>query len=304
MRIYIRELFSMTVCLPVLLLSCAGKEAKRYTAEEAGYWNGALEIGIAQGSCVIGTTVTVTHSVPRFYNPGRSPWSPSRRVETEQVYVDSLESSPLHLGARNWVALGQKLETILPPAALADFHLAARALIAEQAQLSGLPEFHSGSDAGVVSRRSANGAPPSGEELKAEALREALRIRAQEACAAYEGYLEVVNARDELDVQGPDHRLMFRPHLSPVSAGLSSEQGFAVDVDLSIPTPIGDVSYERIESKGVRRLIVRSDGMSRHFMLDRPFSLFVPSDYGVSVSNPEVDTLLIEVVQRAGDIRG
>lgn len=46
----------------------------------------------------------------------------------------------------------------------------------------------------------------------------------------------------------------------------------------TIPTPLGEFSIARSESKGVTKLVIESDGKQRFFRLDRPFTVYLPKN--------------------------
>lgn len=66
--------------------------------------------------------------------------------------------------------------------------------------------------------------------------------------------------------------------------------------EFSVSTPAGDFSLSQANSTGVKKLIIKSSGKERYFSLEnKPFNIFVPSKYGVSVSY-DSNVLVIEVV--------
>jgi hypothetical protein len=72
-----------------------------------------------------------------------------------------------------------------------------------------------------------------------------------------------------------------------MSVGLNSRGKFSVAVTDSINTPVGSFSASLAPSDATfpKRLVIVADGYERRFLLDRPFKVFVPTNFGVDVSS-------------------
>lgn len=100
--------------------------------------------------------------------------------------------------------------------------------------------------------------------------------------------------RPPAEVSRSPINLVYKPPLVPITIGLTP----SFTVGLSIATPIGSFDLSHSNSSGIRRLAIVSGGKTRYFSLDRPFNVFVPTDYGINVSYQGAESLTITVVSR------
>jgi hypothetical protein len=94
--------------------------------------------------------------------------------------------------------------------------------------------------------------------------------------------------------------IVFRPLNGPIEIGIDTNSKilFSFSTEVSVSTPAGDFSLSQANPSGVKKMIIRSNMKERYFSLEqKPFNVFIPTDYGVSVSS-DGDVLIIDVVSR------
>lgn len=257
----------------VLLASCQ-QPASKFTAEEAAY-NESI-IPIINTACQIGTMVSVPKEVPCGV------FDPCEFGDTMTVYEDFFVMS-LELpdygreeGMHPWSEKYAELDSLLPPPGNENLHSAIVAMLAAQMRLP--KDYPKRIEISYGSK------PPEAEH--------SLLIPAQNACKAYNEFAKLVDTRPEPTIETTSSAALsvsFQPMGTPVSMSLSSTGSFSVSVSPSIATPIGTVSLSASDSTGTpmhpTRLVINAFDHRRVLLMDRPFKAFVPSQYGVSVSN-------------------
>ncbi|MDJ0836307.1 MAG: hypothetical protein QNK37_07290 [Acidobacteriota bacterium] len=106
-------------------------------------------------------------------------------------------------------------------------------------------------------------------------------------------WLKSVTQREAVNNKNVNIKLSFQPKGLPLS--IYSESGFSIGVTAT--TPIGNFTAGYSSEVAVELLVVKSRGKNRYFALSQPFELFVPSNFGISVSNGRKGTLTIEVLE-------
>jgi hypothetical protein len=179
-------------------------------------------------------------------------------------------------GAHSWTELHVQLDTLLPPHGLEDLHAALIDTLRFQLQL---PETYPAR----VWLQSGSRLPSIDGNLAAHA---------KVACNKYSTFLDTVSHRQPANVttsSSPTLAVSFQPTGSNLSLSLNSKGSFSVSVSDSISTPLGAVTLSASDSTASSarptRLIINASGRRRVFLMDRPFKVFIPSEYGVSMAN-------------------
>jgi len=94
--------------------------------------------------------------------------------------------------------------------------------------------------------------------------------------------------------------VVFSPTIIPI--GFQFVGGFSVE--LGIPTPFGTLAFKSDNQTGVTTLTIRHNKFERYFRLDRPFKVYVPTEYGIEVSVLEPGRLVIDVLNRSANMKG
>lgn len=270
-------LYLTVTALMLLALSGCPAPASKHTAEEAGYLE---EVNDVLAAVRVVGVVQSTFSV------------------NSDGSMTTVTNVPRSMGARDWPAVKAHLSSIIPPDALNGLHTRLVAAVVAQEELDAaegkLNEF-------LRARPSSLSNDPEFIRLKgAVEVMEAELVKAS-ALARIEDmtFLSTLEARTPLPVNGDELGLVYKPPGSPVGVGVTESGKFSIEISPSVNTPIGSFSPRVKEAKGVKKLIIRSDGKERYFKLDRPFKLFLPTDYGVEVSGDGSDSMTIEVKARA-----
>jgi hypothetical protein len=102
-------------------------------------------------------------------------------------------------------------------------------------------------------------------------------------------------ARPVVKRDGSPMKFVYTPPLIPIGQIEFDSNGFNVAAGDSINTPVGSFGMAQSQQKGVTRLVIRANGKQRMFKVDRPFQVFVPTDYGVDISGDGERKLIIDV---------
>jgi hypothetical protein len=253
-------------------VSCAvpqPQEALRFTAEEAAYDNEITPLVTA--ACRIGTIDATQYVVA---------------ADLEIPGYGTAE------GSRPWSELHDRFETLLPPSGLEGLHGALVATLVAQMQLAQDYPAQVSLELGS----------------KLPQIDSSLSSHAQDACSKYNAFLEAVKLRPPASILAPSPSptlsVSFQPIGSPLSVGVSSTGSLSVSASQSIATPVGTVTLTTSESTASpaspRRLVVQAGGHWRVLLIDRPFQVFIPSKYGVSVAS-DGQQLTITVLSRGQD---
>ena len=244
------------------------QEAVRFTAEEAAYDEEIAPLVTA--ACRIGTIDAAQY-----------------------VVATGLEMSGYGTaeGSRPWSELHAQFETLLPPSGLEDLHGALVATLAAQMQLA--QDY----PAQVILELGS----------KLPGIDSSLNSHAQDACNKHNAFLQAVKLRPPASIPSspsPVLSVSFQPIGSPLSVGVNSTGSLSVSASQSIATPVGVVTLTTSESTASptspRRLVVQAGGHWRVLLIDRPFQVFIPSKYGVSVAS-DGQQLTINVLSRGRD---
>jgi hypothetical protein len=212
-----------------------------------------------------------------------------------------------------WRELAVELPPLLPPPGLEEVHLRALRVVQAQHMVNELREYATSYDLWDRERRSRalikllrEPSPPfpwvrNGRMALArtDSLVQVIASEAPLLCRAFETFAQRLRSRPPTPTYGGGD-LRFRPRGTSVEVSASRE-GFAVEIVPSrptLPTPIGDFSLGYRAARGVRLLTIVGEGGVRQFRLDRPFRVFVPASYGVTVSMVREGELTLEVHQR------
>lgn len=238
--------------------------------EEAGYL--AEQGQLIAATCRVGTTATVLERVMPIFD-GQS------IVGAHPVYrhvaVTELDASYTLFGRRrpNWRQTRLMTERLLAPSSLEPVRVALLGAVQAQSGLAGTR----------------------GDQRRAALAR--IRRASAAACSRNAAFRQGV-ARRPRAPSSADWSITYRPPAIPVDVTLNSRGDFSLSVSQTVKTPYGSVTLAASESYGhPRRLVIRSGSTQRNLLLDRPFKVFVPTDYGVNVINTRRD-LILEVVAR------
>ena len=89
-------------------------------------------------------------------------------------------------------------------------------------------------------------------------------------------------------------KLSYQPGIIPIAYNTIS--GFIIQQ--SFTAPFGKITASYANAGGAKLLVIRSNGVERYFSLGIPFEVFVPSNYGVTVSGDGKGKLVINVVNK------
>lgn len=267
-------------------LSAACQQKPRLTAEEAGY---DAEIrGVVGAVCMVGKTYSVQVGARQTICGGFAA-NCQGVFETVPIYETRVieEMGVPAIGSeqpKSWSAAIDSFSSLLPPSGEEDVHSALLTALQVQASL----------DSTDTAQRS-------------QRLPE-LRRAASKACKCYQSFKAAVAARPTASSAlfgAPTVTLSYKPINTPFNISINNHASFSVSVSDSIATPIGDVGVSVSESpKPIaypKRLVIRTRNQRRVFLLDRPFRVVVPTDYGVTLDNV-AEAIEVRVAESAQDI--
>ena len=261
---------SSLACL--LLLSGCGPGA-RFTAEEAAYYEEAGPIGKA--ACAIGSPNIATLVAADSYDD-RGAYSPTHVTYTITRLEVPASGQLAPTAKARWEGIMTQFDVLLPPDGADYFHSTLQNVVRAQAELSAASESESKE-----------------REKKLAAM-------AARACRAHNAFVQTAMQRPLPPKEGPVLAVSYSPPGVPVNVGLNNRGKFSVSVSDSINTPVGTFSASLAPSDAPlpKRLIIVADGKERRFLLDRPFRVFVPADYGVDVSN-EAGSVRVKIANKS-----
>ncbi|WP_367390656.1 hypothetical protein [Lewinella sp. LCG006] len=85
----------------------------------------------------------------------------------------------------------------------------------------------------------------------------------------------------------------------PIEIAVSENWDIEVRGSGSISSPYGDIAFESKTTAGVKKIIIESNGKRESILLDRPFKIFIPTDFGFNIIYESEDYLLIQVLKRS-----
>lgn len=175
---------------------------------------------------------------------------------------------------QNWIATLNSVKSIIPPKGLEDFHQTLIQAVYEQISIN-----------------------ESSIETKDAAIK-----KLSEICPKFKE-LHLLFFKEIETRQSPQHQskqlvISYKPPMLPVEVSYSSPKGFELEIVSTLDTPYGSFTGKVQEGRGIKKLIIISNGQKRILKLDRPFKLFIPTDFGVQVSNEGPETMIIEVINK------
>ena len=113
--------------------------------------------------------------------------------------------------------------------------------------------------------------------------------------SARQFFTDTVDKRDNVTSSG-EYSFTYSPILLPI--GISSKGFF---IKQSFETPIGSftIAHSNSQATGIKNMIIVSNGQLRLFRINRPFRVFVPSSYGVSLESKDSETMIVVVCPSA-----
>ena len=275
-----KDVFVLISLASLFFIGSGWWSGPEYTAEEAAYYEEVTPVALA--ACEIGETITVPETrLCSLMAPESDQCGISGTVtENKTYFVRSFAGSTgnsVGYGVRSWSNDYANLNSLLPPTGLESLH--SFILASLRAELR-LPKGY----------KSRIGPDYYGTQLTPPDR--SLLIPAQKACAGWKAFVKQANDRPSKASHfsnSPAVSVTFQPIGTPVSLSASSQGTFSVSMSGSLPTPIGTFSVSASDSTGSSmhptRLVILAFRHRRILMMDRPFSVYVPSKYGVSVSN-------------------
>jgi hypothetical protein len=252
----------------------------RLTAEEAGYLGEV--VGLTDASCRVGMTYRV---LVGYRSVLGGAWSyPRPRVTRREPVYDTRIVNELQMPGeqprKDWNIVGRNLSTLLPPASLRELHSGLQAVVSTQATVSAATSDNRQTDR-VAS----------------------LRQSAAHLCSVREQFMSSLVVREPIATEAPTTAVLtlsYKPVMTPVTLSVNSQAKFSVSVGASVATPIGDIGFSVSQSasevKYPKRLVIRAEGQRRVFLLERPFQVIVPNDYGVIVTN-DTDLIVLDIAE-------
>lgn len=280
-------------CLFLLLFnsSCTQPELK-FTAEESGYFEAIKGIIPYLETAVKNSSAASKYPDQIFYFSTLKRFTRTRYNPTLKRKAE-IPLGIVFLRGENPESIVEQLNSIIPPNNLSEFHDLIIKTLESDKSLRNLVRGYSraaeeGAEFGVNS-------PEIKEIVQKNADLEIVAIACIRMKNAF--YAQADNRPPQKNT-GDELVLTYQPPVLPLEVSYARNSGFSIEASPNISTPIGDFGTQVKEGKGVKKLIIKSEGKERHFKLDRPFKFTIPAEYGIDVSGDGAGTMTIEVKKR------